>query len=387
MSLKTAYYSVTQREAAKFASEFHHLRLDNSLSEYPLNNLFKKTPDAIQKFFDAFGITASHKPKVLGRDMTENGERTIIQLYPWKPEMREMMLAKYPTIQWLETSAFQKFYKDHCGNSPHSVLLKGPFGHTFLDYNNVGAIGADVNHGTRVNLFVGASDMFNASKSHIGYSANHAITDWVLETEVPFAELATNMNGSMEGANYAIIIDKAKKYLDLISKEGGILENLFVFGGWHNLIYGRNTPKDWTAYADELLALAPRVVFYEIISPILKFSQPTILKYAANGMGKWGDREMNPKNYNELKGQMLAYNEWLKDYCASHENALMIPTQTIIDYEETDLTTLFMDINHFRRNDVVSEKIIGSTGKFLADNAEFFAPQLSNVSEYIYPIF
>jgi len=298
------------------------------------------------------------------------------------------MSTQYPDQNWLPTVSLQKFYMDECGNAPTNLLLKAPSGRVFLNYNNIGAIGGNVYQGTHTNLFVGASDIFSASRNTAAFEVQLSESDdWVLSTEVPFFEMATNINGGVEGAHFPLIVDKAHKLKEKIVAAGGIIDNLFVFGGWHNLIYNLNTPQHWTTYADSFLECAPRVIFYGIASPILKYDYATLMKYKDRGMGRWGNLEMTPENYDKLKVKITEYNRWLAAYCADHDNCLMIPTQRIIKYEEKELTSIFSDVNHFYKARNVSELIIKGVNDFLAEEIDFFTPKLSNVSEYIYPTF
>ena len=332
-------------------------------------------------FLNAYPIIALFSPKVLSAESNE----TIIALQNPNDKAVAELQKSYPDVRYLALACFQKLYKDQFSNFAKGLVLKGPYGQTMLSLNNIGALGPDLVANQRVNLFVGASETFECSLTPIDQTGS--VPDWVAMAEVPFNEMGANINGAIEGAHFPLIIRRTARLRETIVERNAILENLFVYGGWHNLIYNDNTPDAWQRYCDELVEMAPRVSFFQITSPVLNFSFEEIKAFCEKGYPFWGYLECSEENFRSLRGKIIQFNEWLEQYCAERPNALFIPIHRFLQYSAEEIPIYFRDVNHFSRTTQLRQALVDGLNDFLMQNAEMFSPQLGSVSEYIYPTF
>lgn len=369
------------RNAAQFLTTFSKITPESNADGHPLNKLYELPAKRIQEFLLNFDSTRAFSPRVSKNSM----DRTVVTLEMPDDDIIEKIRTEHPEAPFLMYSCFQKFYKDGHGQLAKNVTLKGKFGQTLMELNNIGVIGGDLAPEQRVNLFVGASELYSLSVSQLGMAEN--LLNVIKETEVPFNEMGINLNASIEGASFPYICGRAKAVQKAIIEQDAIIENLFVFGGWHNLIYNKNTEEDWRGYCEEISGYAPRTCFFEIASPLISSSFEDIKAFNDRGHPFWGDMECSEENYTRLRDKILEYNNWLKAYCAEKDNLLFIPTQSFFEYEASEIENWYMDVNHFANNHMVREKVNESLNDVLMENSDFFAPQIGAVSEYVYPTF
>lgn len=374
---------IFHRDAVKFVETYDAaLSMEHEAPElHPLQKVYALSPEKAETFLRGYASTGLFSPSV---SRGEDGA-TIIQLDQPGESAVEALQRELPDVQYLELACFQKFYKDKYSNFAKDLMIKGAYGQTSLFLNNIGALGLRVLRDQRVNLFVGASETFECSLRPIGDSAE--LGDWVAETEVPFNEMGNNINGAIEGAHFPLIIQRAQKLKNAIIRQGAIIENLFVYGGWHNLIYNENNPDAWRSYFNQCMGLAPRTLFYQVTSPVLHCNFEEIKAFCDKGFAFWGYMDCTEENYQALKSKISEYNACLSSFCEETDGAIMIPVDRFLSYEGNEIDTYFRDVNHFSRNPVSRESLIVGLNRFLSENSEFFAPQLGNVSEYIYPTF
>ena len=380
-------YRLFRPDACRFAKAFLPLSLqDSECYEHPFQSIYRNSPTSVTRFLKSFPITAAMEPEALTATETlSRPARLSLRLRPLSAEALAELRSLFPDVDYLEKRIFQKYHMDPYGNMAKRLRIVGTFGQTVLEFNNLGAIGADVGRDDRVNLFVGASDAFEASAQRL--DSSYVRTDWIAELEVPYAEAALHINAGVEGAHFPLIVRKAKRMTKEIIAHGGTIENLFVFGGWHNLIYNLNTAQDWEGYGKEFLSLAPRVVFIRISSPLLQLTFDEVSALCAEGFTFWGSIPCTAENYTAIRNKIVEYNSWLEAFCALHPNALAVPLDQLFCCNAESAKSLYRDINHFSFNNDSARLARDETSTFLADRKSFFAPDSSNVSEFIYPLF
>lgn len=367
--------------ATEFLQTFPDMMMGGDTEPFALQALYGLTPEKTEAQLRGAATTSLFDPAVSN---SEDGQVKIV-LTPPSDDRLEALQAVHPDVKYLELACFQKFYKDHRCNFARNLLLKGPYGQPVLRFNNLGALGQDVVAGQRVNLFVGASETFECSLTPLQES--HALPDWIAQSEVPFNEMGINLNAGVEGAHFPLIVQKAKQMRREIVEADAIIENLFVFGGWHNLIYNENTPEAWQGCLDDMSGVAQRTCLFEIASPLLVLTFEEIEAFCSRGHPFWGYLDCSRENYDKLKDKILEYNSWLEGVCTGSDTLLYLPTNSFLTYDAATVDTFFRDVNHFARSEALRHALIAGLNGFLMRNADFFTPQMGSVSEYIYPTF
>lgn len=367
--------------AEEHLAGLYGLSMDADTDVHPLERLYVGPDETLQAFLDSHPLTAACQPKVEG---FEDGRRVIATRQP-APAALDALAAEHGQRAGMVTWVFQKLYMDRWGNTPRNLTIKGEYGQTYLSFNNVGAAGPHVAPGAHVNLFVGASESFSSAQQLISDTVR--LTDWIAEIEPPFSEAAINLNGAKEGTHYPHIIRRATYLAERTRAAGGVIDNLFSYGGWHNLIYNEHEPEDWRGYCETLEKLAPRTCFFGIASPVCRLSYAEIEDFCARGHIFWGNVEQTEANYERLRAKIFEYDAWLAEFCAEADNRLMIPVDSFLEYDASTLDDHYMDVCHFAIAQGVRSRLRDEINAFLDENAAFFAPRLSNVSEYVYPTF
>ena len=381
MDLRKKLDLVYDKRAVEHLEILKNLSTENSYDIHPLEKLLRN-PKKLQSWLSKYELTRTVEAKVIS---DEKSEKTVIQIRRLNDEDLKQLEAKFKMGGGYEHRIMQKFYMDEYGNAPSSMVLKGAYGQTLVELNNVTAMGPDIHPETHINLFIGASDTFTSGLTR--RDTSQQTYDWIANIEVPFAEFSANINAGVEGAPFSIISQKLDRVRNKIDEKQGIIDNLFVFGGWHNLLYNDHSEEDWNRYCSHYLGYAPRVCFFQLASPVLAHSYKDICDFCDRGHMFWGNLERNEQNYDQLRQQLNNYNEWLAGFCEQHENALMIPLNDLLKYDANSIENFFEDVNHFTDRPEGRKFISEAISQFLIANGDFFVKKISDNSEYIYPVF
>ena len=215
------------------------LRLNKVQGVHPLQNIFDKSPAEFNRRFRSCGGSSFD---LLMRKV--DNEKTI------------KIRAKTPSFEYRD---FQQLYFYPRDQFVKNITFESENQIEIMRFNNLGTMGDPVQAGDKVNLFVGASETFAFSVTGNVFSASgerlpNVIDAIKIKEKLP----GKNINGSIEGASFLEIVSRVKNLISSIENLDASISNVFVFAGWHNLIYNNNSELFWEECVDTIRSLHPK---------------------------------------------------------------------------------------------------------------------------------
>lgn len=303
-----------------------------------------------------------------------------------KREVDEKTVIKVDYEEGVDYWREQRLYLSNNASVVANVIFENVNQTQMLEFNNVGCLGPEIQDGEAVNLFVGASELWSLSRTApTRINLSEPVPNIVNRIEIPFYEYCTNINGSIEGANFDLILKRAKSIIENCEKNDISIKNLIIFGGWHNLIYNQTDAGYWKQCVKDLMSHGIPITFFTIPSPVLSLTFKEIESFMSDPsiVAFWGSLECTEQNYQSLRQKITEYNECLRGFA----DCAIIDLERELEITAGNAAQLFMDINHFSNSVKTREMLLEVIQLSLDKNRDFYLPSQGSVSEYIYPTF
>ena len=340
----------------------------NFASPHPLQRLFNQKPANFKRLVTRRNLS----PFNLLIRQTDEGNRVQIT---WTKE------TSFPEIQKIYQSPQGAYLKNTVFESENQVEL--------YKFNNLGFLGRDLSEGEAINLFIGCSVMFS-----LGINANlqmafdtlgkvsEKIPEFLDEVKVPYYEYCQNANASVEGANFSIIIKRLNHIINDCRGKNISIKNLFIWGGWHNLIYNENSLSYWEESINTLSSCGIPLTLVTLCSPVNKLSFDELEAFVNEKGCFWGNLTFDKKTIFDLKRKISDYNNFVR----AQTNCSIIDLDKTIKINAQNASSIFLDVVQFNFEKHSRRLVIDAFKTELASNKSSYMPRHGAVSKYIYPI-
>ncbi len=247
---------------------------------------------------------------------------------------------------------WQPLYLDYRSGRPIPNTTIEYNSETLLYINSLGCKGPELTDGKSVIGVFGASETFGVSMDP---------RSWV--DEIKLTNFQT-LNAGVEGYNMQSMLERYHELSEQVK-----FDTVLVYAGWHNIIYGENSPDFWEKTLDQF-AGDHSLGFFSLATPLteecrergldeLLFSESPREEYAnyfeynLGSLGKdyfnfWANREPTIENVAEVYDAVFIYNSWLRDYTEKRGYTLINLNEILSpkSYQEAPLN--FYDVCHIR---------------------------------------
>ena len=225
--------------------------------EHPLQRLFEMKPKKFNKFI-------------------ERNNTTLFELLMYQRGGKNVL--RFDSDIHFDYIELQKFHLSPTLVSPKNIIFDGKYGTPsssfgqILEFNEIGCLSPSLKHSKEINLFLGCSVMMGLSLTNYVAGPRYLKRRNVInDLKLPGFEQCVNVNASIEGADFRVLLQKLERTAHLCEKNAIKIKNLICMTGWHNLIYGECKTSDWENYVERICQLGFPTSFITLTSPVSFF--------------------------------------------------------------------------------------------------------------------